>query len=118
MTQEPIAARVERSARFEQRLATTFAVERSADGSRPALSEFESDYWPVLATELSFAWQHAHIVDPVDERVRALVVRPTPVFPPATVVFVVTVQDSETVNVVLDIEFDWGFRWPAEAEGL
>lgn len=117
MTQEPIAARVERSARLEQRLAATFAAERSADGSRPARFEFESDYWPVLATELSFAWQYAHIVDPADERVRALVVRPTAVFPPATVVFVVVVQDSETVNLVLDIEFDWGFRWPTEAEG-
>ena len=118
MTQEPVAARVGRSARFEERLAATFAVERSTDGSRPARSEFESDYWPVLATELSFAWQYAHIVDPADERVRELVVQPTAVFPPATVVFAVVAHDSETVNVVLDIDFDWGFRWPTEAEGV
>lgn len=50
MTQEPIAARVERSARFERRLADTFAVERFADGSRPARFEFDWGLrWPTEA---------------------------------------------------------------------
>ena len=91
-----------------------FAAERSADGTRPSRSDFESFSWPFLESALSDSWRSAACVDEDYPGVWTVLVQPhRGMFPPARVVFVKEpsrLPEPRRLNVI-GIDYDWDYQW-------
>ena len=91
-----------------------FAAERSADGTRPSRSDFESVSWPFLKSALSDSWRSAVCVGEDYPGVWTVLVQPHHgMFPPARIVFVKEpsrLSDPRSLTVI-GIDFDWDYGW-------
>ncbi len=114
MTRDPGGPSVERADCCDETLARTFATERSADGRRPSLRDFESLSWPFLKSALSDSWRSAVCVDEDYPEVWTVLVRTHHgMFPPARVVFVNPPRPPALrLLIVIGIDFDWDYEWP------
>ena len=117
MTRDPGSPFVVRAVRFDEEVARAFGVERSADGTRPSISDFENSCWPSLLAALSTSWRSAVCVGEELPQVFALPIQPHHgMFPPARVVFVkepAHLQDPKRL-IVIGIDFDWDHDWPGD----
>ena len=114
MTRDPSGPSVVRATACDETLGRMFAAERSADGTRPSRSDFETLCWPILKTALASSWSSAETVDDQYPQVREIVHWPGhPAFPPARVVFVKepTHLPNPRRLVVIGIGFDWDYQW-------
>ena len=107
---------VVRAVRFNEEVACTFGVERSADGTRPSISDFENSCWPSLVSALSNSWHSAVCVGEDLPEVFALPIQAHGgMFPPARVVFVREPSHLDPTRlIVIGLDFDWDYEWPGD----
>ena len=105
-----------RAPAFNETVKGTFGIERSADGTRPSMFDFENSCWPSMVSALSSSWQRAVCVGEDLPEVFALPIQTHGgMFPPARVVFVKEPSHLDPARlIVIGLDFDWDYEWPSD----